>query len=135
MYANAIDLCCLHLSYSTYMGTPLSGFPIRQTLVRGVLLLRVPCYNWGKHQVGIEGMAVRLRVKEVAKEKGISMGKLHRQADVSYKTIKRIYSDPFYATTTITLGKLAKVLGVPPGELIEEVPNEGISSPDSEEEK
>jgi Cro/C1-type HTH DNA-binding domain len=45
------------------------------------------------------------------------MGKLHRATDVSYKTIKRIYSDPFYATTTITLGKLAKVLGVPPGEL------------------
>ena len=66
-------------------------------------------------------MAVRLRVKEVAQEKGISMGKLHRAADVSYKTIKRIYSDPFYATTTITLGKLAKVLGVPPGDLIEEV--------------
>ena len=70
-----------------------------------------------------ENMAVRLRVKEVAREKGISMGKLHRAADVSYKTIKRIYSDPFYATTTVTLGKLAKVLGVPPGELIEEVPD------------
>jgi DNA-binding Xre family transcriptional regulator len=69
-------------------------------------------------------MAVRLRVREVAKEKGMSMGKLHRQADVSYKTIKRIYSDPFYATTTITLGKLAKVLGVPPGELIEEASDE-----------
>jgi lambda repressor-like predicted transcriptional regulator len=52
-------------------------------------------------------MAVCLRAKEVAREKGISMGKLHRQADVSYKTIKRIYSDPFYATATITLGKLA----------------------------
>ncbi len=72
----------------------------------------------------IQTMAVRLRVKEVAKEKGISMGKLQRQADVSYKTIKRIYSDPLYTTTTITLGKLAKVLGVPPGELIEEVPDE-----------
>jgi len=69
-------------------------------------------------------MAVRLRVKEVARNKGISMGKLHRQADVSYKTIKRIYSDPFYATTTITLGKLARVLGVSPGELIEEVPDD-----------
>jgi lambda repressor-like predicted transcriptional regulator len=64
-------------------------------------------------------MAVRLRVKAVAKEKGISMGKMRRQADVSYKTIKRIYSDPFYATTTIIFGKLAKVLGVPHGELIE----------------
>ena len=86
-----------------------------------VLLWEVACYNLVKQWVRKRDMAVRLRVKEVAKEKGISMGKLHRQADVSYKTIKRIYSDPFYATTTITLGKLAKVLGVPPGDLIEEV--------------
>ena len=42
----------------------------------------------------------------------------------SYKTIKGIYSDPFYATTTVTLGKIAKVLGVPTGEIIEEVPEE-----------
>jgi len=89
----------------------------------GVLQRGDPCYNLDKQQMRRRDMAVRLRVKEVAKEKGISMGKLHRQADVSYKTIKRIYSDPFYATTTITLGKLAKVLGVPPGELIEEVPD------------
>lgn len=73
-------------------------------------------------------MAVRLRVKEVAQDKGVSMGKLHRAADVSYKTIKRIYSDPFYATTTVTLGKLAKVLGVSPGDLIEEVLDEDVSS-------
>lgn len=69
-------------------------------------------------------MAVRLRVKEVAQAKGVSMGKLHRAADVSYKTIKRIYSEPFYATTTITLGKLARVLGVAPGELIEDAPDQ-----------
>ncbi len=69
-------------------------------------------------------LIVRPLIIKVAREKGISMGKLHRAADVSYKTIKRIYSDPFYATTTITLGKLAKVLGVPPGELIEEVPDD-----------
>lgn len=92
--------------------------------MRGVILRGLSCYNLVKQQVRRQDMAVRLRVKEVAREKGISMGKLHRQADVSYKTIKRIYSDPFYATTTITLGKLAKVLGVPPGELIEEVPDD-----------
>lgn len=89
------------------------------TTIVGTTLLQSP-----QIEDEIHDMAVRLKVKEVAKEKGISMGKLHRQADVSYKTIKRIYSDPFYATTTVTLGKLAKVLGVPPGELIEEVPDE-----------
>jgi DNA-binding Xre family transcriptional regulator len=67
-------------------------------------------------------MAVRLRVKEVAKEKGMSMGKLQRDADIAYNTIKRMFKDPYYITTTETLGKLARALGVPPGELIEEVP-------------
>ena len=69
-------------------------------------------------------MAVRLRVKEIAREKGISMGKLQRDADVAYNTVKRMFKDPYYITTTETLGKLAKALGVLPGELIEEVPNE-----------
>ncbi len=68
-------------------------------------------------------MVVRLRVKDVAREKGISMGKLQRDADVAYNTVKRIFKDPFYVTTTETLGKLAKALGVSPGELIEEVPD------------
>lgn len=68
-------------------------------------------------------MAVRLRVKEIAKEKGFSMGKLQRDADVAYNTVKRIFKDPYYITTTETLGKLAKALGVSPGELIEEIPN------------
>jgi DNA-binding Xre family transcriptional regulator len=68
-------------------------------------------------------MVVRLRVKEVAKEKGFSMGKLQRDADVAYNTVKRMFKDPYYITTTETLGKLARALGVPPGELIEEVPD------------
>ncbi len=69
-------------------------------------------------------MAVRLRVKEVAREKGFSMGKLQRSADVAYNTVKRMFKDPYYVTTTETLGKLARALGVPPGELIEEVSDE-----------
>jgi DNA-binding Xre family transcriptional regulator len=66
-------------------------------------------------------MVVRLRVKEVARQKGFSMGKLQRDADVAYNTVKRMFKDPYYITTTETLGKLARALGVPPGELIEEV--------------
>ncbi|MDQ2907181.1 MAG: helix-turn-helix transcriptional regulator [Chloroflexota bacterium] len=68
-------------------------------------------------------MAVRLRVKEIARAKGFSMGKLQRDADVSYNTVKRMFQDPYYITTTETLGKLARALDVPPGELIEEVPD------------
>jgi DNA-binding Xre family transcriptional regulator len=69
-------------------------------------------------------MAVRLRVREVAKEKGIGMGKLQRMSDVGYNTVRRMFKDPYYVTTTETLGKLARALGVQPGELIEEVPND-----------
>lgn len=68
-------------------------------------------------------MAVRLRVKEIAKQKGFSMGRLQRDADVAYNTVKRIYKNPYHVITTDTLGKLAKALGVPLGELLEEVSN------------
>lgn len=74
-------------------------------------------------------MAVRLRVEEIAKEKGFSMGKLQRDADVAYNTVKRIFKDPYYITTTETLGKLAKALGVSPGELIEEVSSDTHEKP------
>jgi DNA-binding Xre family transcriptional regulator len=69
-------------------------------------------------------MVVRLRVKEVAKEKGVGIGKLQRSADVAYNTVKRMFKDPYYITTTETLGKIARALGVPPSELIEEVPDD-----------
>ena len=69
-------------------------------------------------------MAVRLRVKEIAKQKGFSMGKLQRDADVAYNTVKRMYKNPYHVITTETLGKLAKALGVSLGELIEEVPDD-----------
>ena len=74
-------------------------------------------------------MAVRLRVKEIAKQKGFSMGKLQRDADVAYNTVKRIYKNPYHVITTETLGKLAKALGVPLGELIEEVPDDMPTTP------
>ena len=69
-------------------------------------------------------MAIRLRVKEVFRKKGVSMGKLQRDADVAYNTVKRMYKNPYHVITTETLGKLARALGVSPGELIEEVPDE-----------
>jgi DNA-binding Xre family transcriptional regulator len=67
---------------------------------------------------------VRLRVKEIAKEKGISMGKLQRDADLAYNTVRRIFKDPYYITTTDTLAKLAEALGVHIADLIEEIPDE-----------
>lgn len=67
---------------------------------------------------------IRLRVKEVARAKGISQGKLQRKSDLDIKTIRKIYQHPTLIITTETLDKLAKALGVDGSELIESVPDE-----------
>ncbi len=69
-------------------------------------------------------MVVRLGMKEAAKEKGISTGKLRRDANVAYYTVKRMFKDPYYITTTKTLGKLTRGLGISPRALLEEVSDE-----------
>ncbi len=46
---------------------------------------------------------IRLRVREIAEAKGISIGKLSRTADVAYNTIRAIYRDPHREVTTTTL--------------------------------
>jgi DNA-binding Xre family transcriptional regulator len=71
---------------------------------------------------------IRLRVKELAKARGLSMGKLSRLSDVSFTTIKRIFDDPYYSVTTHTLDKLANALGVTPADLIEFIPDREASS-------
>jgi len=68
-------------------------------------------------------MTLRLRVKEVAKEKGFSMVKLFRTADVAYYTIQQIYRDPYRHVSYVVLYKLAKALDVPITDLFEEVPD------------
>ena len=67
---------------------------------------------------------IRLRVKEVATQKGISMTRLSRLADTNYKTIKAIFDNPYREVTTTTLDKLARALEVSVIDLIEEVPDD-----------
>ena len=66
---------------------------------------------------------LRLRVRQIAKEKNISMGKLSRLADLDYNTVKRLYDDPHYSPTLETLHKVKKALGVMVDDLYEEVSN------------
>jgi|SRR5579859_3708326 len=66
-------------------------------------------------------MRVRLRVKEVAEAKGVSMTRLHTKSEVAYNTIRRIFRDPYSEVTTTTLARLAQALGVSTAELIEDV--------------
>jgi DNA-binding Xre family transcriptional regulator len=64
---------------------------------------------------------LRLRVKELAEERGYNMSTLSRASDVSFTTIKRYFKKPFSYATTDTLEKIALTLGVEVGDLIERV--------------
>jgi DNA-binding Xre family transcriptional regulator len=66
-------------------------------------------------------MPIKLRVKEVATEKGWTQTKLQRAADVHPRTMSGIWHDPYRDVAHSTLVKIAKVLGVDISELTEEV--------------
>src|SRR6266446_3343825 len=67
---------------------------------------------------------LRLRIKEVATEKGYSMGRLSRASDVSFNTVKRLWTRPYTGANVDTLNKIAKVLGVTINDLVENVPDD-----------
>ena len=67
---------------------------------------------------------IRLRIREVAEEKGYNMSSLSRKSDVSFKTVKRLWKDPYQTANTDTLEKLAKALGVSVRDLLEDDPGE-----------
>ena len=63
-----------------------------------------------------------IRLREIAAEKGMSMGRLSRMADISLPTIRKIYREdfPYSAISLGTLDKIAKALSVSIHDLIEE---------------
>ncbi|HEU0003082.1 MAG TPA: helix-turn-helix transcriptional regulator [Ktedonobacteraceae bacterium] len=67
---------------------------------------------------------LRLRIKELAEERGISQSKLSRMSDVHITTIRRLYSNPFGGVNILTLEKIAQALGVEISDLTEKVPDE-----------
>ena len=64
----------------------------------------------------------RLKVKEIAREKGVTMARLSRLADVNPRTVEAIFKDPYRDVAYSTLAKLARALGVDVSDLIEDVP-------------
>ncbi len=72
---------------------------------------------------------IRLRIKEVAQQKGISMTRLSQRSEISYNTIKTFFRDPYRPINTDVLKRIAKVLGVPPLDLLEDVPDQEGDAP------
>jgi DNA-binding Xre family transcriptional regulator len=68
-------------------------------------------------------MRTRVRIKEVAEEKGMSMTKLSHRSEVAYNTIRKLFRDPYAEVTVTTLRRLADALGVSVKDLLEDVPD------------
>jgi DNA-binding Xre family transcriptional regulator len=66
----------------------------------------------------------RLKVREIAEAKGVSMSKLQRDADIAFRTVKLIFRDPYRDINLSTLDKLAQALGVRICDLIDETSGE-----------
>lgn len=64
---------------------------------------------------------VRLKIKEIAEQQGISQRQMSLRSGVDINTVRRIFHNPTTIVTTETLGKLARVLGVDVSALIESV--------------
>jgi len=67
---------------------------------------------------------IKLKVKEVAEQKKMSMRKLVKESGIAYNTLRTIYRDPYRQVNTETLDRLAIALGVDVRELLESVPDE-----------
>ena len=74
---------------------------------------------------------IRLKVKEVAAEKGVSQRQLALRSGIDIKNVQKIFRQPTSIVTTETLDKLAKVLGVNAAELIESIADETAKEEDS----
>jgi DNA-binding Xre family transcriptional regulator len=66
----------------------------------------------------------RLRVKDVAQERGISRAKLGRLSDLSDWTMRAVWKNPYYNIGLQTLARIARALDVSIYDLIEESPAE-----------
>lgn len=64
---------------------------------------------------------LRLRVKEVAKERGFKIMDLVRDAHTAFNTVRSIYHDPYRTVNTDTIVRLANALGVNALDLLEEI--------------
>jgi len=69
-------------------------------------------------------MRTKLRIKELAQEKNLSLTRLSQRSEVAYNTVRRLWRDPYADVSLWTLQRLADALKVDVKELIESVPDE-----------
>ncbi len=65
----------------------------------------------------------RLKVREVATEYGYNMAQLSRKTNVDFKTIKKLFRNPYHNVEFNVLTRIAEGLGVPLSDLFEREPD------------
>ncbi len=74
-------------------------------------------------------MSTRIKLRELAKQRGIGERRVAKKADLDLSVVQRIYQNPYANITLATLEKLARALDVEPGELLELEPPLSSSTP------
>lgn len=69
-------------------------------------------------------MKSRVKIKEVAESKGISLTRLSQRSEIAYNTVRRLWRHPDTDVGLYTLQRLADVLGVDVSALIQSVPDD-----------
>ena len=67
-------------------------------------------------------MSARFRVRELLEKADLTQSELARRAEVSFATVNRLCTNATNQVSLETLDKIAAVLGVEPGDLLERVP-------------
>ncbi len=68
-------------------------------------------------------MKQRLKIKEIAEQRGWTQARLQRASDVNSRTMSGIWHDPYRKVTYEVLTKIARTLNVEVAELVEEEPD------------
>ena len=69
----------------------------------------------------------RLRIKELAEQRGMTQSKLMRMSDLNMKTVQGLYREPYRINVAyLTLEKVAKALDVKIEDLFEEVEDKNL---------
>lgn len=69
---------------------------------------------------------LRLKVKEIAEGKNLSMAMVSHKSLLTINTVRSIYRNPYRTVNTDTLVRLADALEVSVFDLLEEVPDEDV---------
>jgi DNA-binding Xre family transcriptional regulator len=72
----------------------------------------------------MEHMAVRLRIKEIAKQRGLNQSQLQIKAGVTPQLLNRYWHNHTQSVAFEPLEKIARALEVKPGDLLEETAEE-----------